>query len=75
MVSALATAPLTSQRTTIANTVTCKTKQQLLTTLATLTEDGRVTPVVSRSYPFRELQQAVQYQEQGHVAGKVTVTL
>lgn len=75
MVSALATAPLTSQRTAIANTVTCKTKQQLLTTLAALTEDGRVTPVVSRNYPFRELRQAVQYQEQGHVAGKVTVTL
>jgi NADPH:quinone reductase-like Zn-dependent oxidoreductase len=34
-----------------------------------------VTPVVDRRYPFAELPAAVALQEQGHVPGKVVVTL
>ena len=44
-------------------------------TLTTLIEDGKVTPVISRRYPFRELQEAIRYQEQGHVPGKIALTI
>jgi NADPH:quinone reductase-like Zn-dependent oxidoreductase len=75
MFSALPLAPLMSQRVAIANTVSCPAKKQILTTLTTLIEDGQVTPVISRSYPFHDIQDAVRYSEQGHVPGKIAVTM
>jgi NADPH:quinone reductase-like Zn-dependent oxidoreductase len=73
--SALAMAPLVSQRVATADTVSCTAKKQVLMTLTTLIEDGKVTPVISRSYPFRDIQDAIRYQEHGHVPGKVVVTI
>ncbi len=73
--SALAMAPLVSQRIAIADTVSCTAKKQILMTLTTLIEDGKVIPVISRRYPFRNIQEAIRYQEQGHVPGKVAVTI
>ena len=73
--AALATAPLVPQRIALADTVACTVKKQILTTLAALVEDGKVTPVVSRTYPFGDIPAAVRYQEQGHVPGKVVVTI
>ncbi len=73
--SALAMAPLVSQRIALADTVSCTTKKQILMTLTSLIEDGKVTPVISRRYPFRDIPEAVRYQEQGHVPGKVVVTI
>ena len=75
MFSALAMAPLVSQRIAMADTVSCTAKKQILMTLTTLIEDGKVTPVISRRYPLRDIQEAVKYQEQGHAAGKVVVTI
>lgn len=75
MFSALAMAPLVSQRIAMADTVSCTAKKQILMTLTTLIEDGKVTPVISRSYPLHDIQEAVRYQEQGHAAGKVVVTI
>ena len=75
MFSALAMAPLVSQRIAMADTVSCTAKKQILMTLTTLIEDGKVTPVISRRYPFHDIQEAVTYQEQGHAAGKVVVTI
>jgi NADPH:quinone reductase-like Zn-dependent oxidoreductase len=75
MFSALAMAPLVSQRIAMADTVSCTAKKQNLMTLTTLIEDGKVTPVISRRYPFHDIQEAVRYQEQGHAAGKVVVTI
>jgi NADPH:quinone reductase-like Zn-dependent oxidoreductase len=75
MFSALAMAPLVRQRVAIADTVSCTTKKQILMTLTTLIEDGKVTPVISRRYPFHDIQEAVRYQEQGHVPGKAVVTI
>jgi NADPH:quinone reductase-like Zn-dependent oxidoreductase len=75
MFSALAMAPLVSQRIAMADTVSCTAKKQILMTLTTLIEDGKVTPVISRRYPFHDTQEAVRYQEQGHAAGKVVVTI
>ena len=73
--AALAMAPLASRRIALADTVSCQAKKQILMTLTTLIEDGKVTPVISRTYPFHDIQEAVRYQEQGHVPGKVVVTI
>ena len=73
--AALAMAPLVSQRIALADTVSCTAKKQLLMTLTTLIEEGKVTPVISRTYPFHDIQEAIRYQEQGHVPGKVVITV
>jgi NADPH:quinone reductase-like Zn-dependent oxidoreductase len=75
MFSSLAMAPLVPQRIAMADTVSCTAKKQVLMTLTTLIEDGKVTPVISRTYPFADIAEAVRYQEQGHVPGKVVVTI
>jgi len=75
MFSSLAMAPLVPQRIAIADTVSCAAKKQVLMTLTTLIEDGKVTPVIGRTYPFGDIAEAVRYQEQGHVPGKVVVTI
>jgi NADPH:quinone reductase-like Zn-dependent oxidoreductase len=75
MFSALAMAPLVSQRIAMADTVSCTAKKQILMTLTTLIEDGKITPVISRRYPLHDIQEAVRYQEQGHAAGKVVVSI
>jgi NADPH:quinone reductase-like Zn-dependent oxidoreductase len=72
--SSLAVAPLISRKAVIADTVRCPNKQNLLE-LAGLIEDGAVTPVIDRTYPFAELPAAVRYQEEGHAQGKVVVTV
>jgi NADPH:quinone reductase-like Zn-dependent oxidoreductase len=75
MIGTLAMAPLMPQRVTMANTVACPTKKQLLEKLAALIEDGKITPVINRTYPFHDIQEAVRYQEQGHVPGKIVITI
>ena len=75
MFSALAMAPLVSQRIAMADTVSCTAGKQILMTLTTLIEEGKVIPVISRRYSFDDIQEAVRYQEQGHAAGKVVVTI
>ncbi|MDW5324199.1 NAD(P)-dependent alcohol dehydrogenase [Plantactinospora sp. KLBMP9567] len=73
--AALAVGPLVSQRIAIADAVRCPDKKQCLRLLADLIEDGKVTPVVDRRYPFAEIRAAVRYQEEGHSPGKVVVTI
>ncbi|AVT38518.1 NAD(P)-dependent alcohol dehydrogenase [Plantactinospora sp. BB1] len=73
--AALAASPLVSQRITLADTVRCPDKKRCLRLLTGLIEQGRVTPVVDRRYPFAEIREAVRYQEEGHSPGKVVVTL
>lgn len=74
VVSALALGPLVSQRIAMANAVGCA-KQEILTALTALIEDGAVTPVIGRTYAFTEIPEAIAYQEQGHATGKVVVTI
>ncbi len=74
VMSALAAGPFVSQRVTMADATRCD-KKELLVTLAGLIEDGKVTPVIDRRYPFGELPAAVRYQEEGHASGKVVVTV
>jgi NADPH:quinone reductase-like Zn-dependent oxidoreductase len=71
----LAMAPLGRQRIAVADIVSHAAKKQTLMTLTGLLEVGAVTPVLSRTYPFHDIQDAVGYQEQGHVPGKVVITI
>jgi NADPH:quinone reductase-like Zn-dependent oxidoreductase len=75
MFAALALAPLVSQRMVMTNTVGSGEHRTHLATLAKLIEDGKVTPVIGRSYPFADIPDAVRYQEQGHARGKVVITM
>jgi NADPH:quinone reductase-like Zn-dependent oxidoreductase len=45
-----------------------------LALLAKLAEEGKVTPVIDRSYPLADAAEAVRYLEAGHARGKVVVT-
>jgi NADPH:quinone reductase-like Zn-dependent oxidoreductase len=64
-----------SQRMLVADVIGRDQAKQHLATLTELIEAGKVTPVIDRRYPFAELPAAVAYQEQGHVPGKVVVTV
>ena len=71
----LALAPLVRQRITMADITRHPHWKGLLTTLTELIEAGKVTPVIDRRYPFTDISEAVSYQEKGHAAGKVAVTV
>jgi len=75
MFAALALAPLVSQRMVMTDTVRCTHKKENLVTLTELIEDGKVTPVIGRSYPFGDIPDAIRHQEQGHARGKIVVTV
>jgi NADPH:quinone reductase-like Zn-dependent oxidoreductase len=46
-----------------------------LAVLSELMRSGKVTPVVDRTYPLRETQEAIRYLETGRARGKVVVTM
>ena len=46
-----------------------------LVTLKELTEAGKVTPVIDRTYPLSETPEAFRYLGQGHAKGKVVITV
>ncbi|MFC4529900.1 NAD(P)-dependent alcohol dehydrogenase [Sphaerisporangium dianthi] len=73
--STLALSPFVSQRMAIADVVHCEEPKRNLMTLTGLIEDGRVTPVVDRCYPFEEIPAAIGYVEEGHAPGKVVITV
>jgi NADPH:quinone reductase-like Zn-dependent oxidoreductase len=43
--------------------------------LKELIEAGKITPVIDRTHPLREVPQAIRYVEQGHARGKVVITI
>jgi NADPH:quinone reductase-like Zn-dependent oxidoreductase len=43
--------------------------------LAELFEAGKVVPVIDRRYPLSEVPEALRYLEEGHVLGKVVITM
>jgi len=49
--------------------------QDLLLALSELVEAGKVAPVIDLTYPLGEAADAIRYLEQGHVAGKVVLTV
>ncbi len=46
-----------------------------LTTLGDLMQTGKVTPVIDRTYPLREIPDAIRYLEEGHARGKVVINV
>ncbi len=40
-----------------------------------LLEAGKVTPVIDRRFPLRDVADAIRYLEAGHAKGKVVITL
>lgn len=46
-----------------------------LIVLTELIEAGKITPVIDRTYPLSEAPKAVLYLEQGHVRGKIVITV
>jgi len=52
-----------------------KERTEDLQFLTTLIEEGKVTPVIDRTFPLGEAPEAIRYLAQGHPAGKVVVTV
>ncbi|MEU6788416.1 NAD(P)-dependent alcohol dehydrogenase [Nonomuraea angiospora] len=46
-----------------------------LDVLREFAETGKITPVIDRTYPLKELPEAVRYLEKGHARGKVVITV
>jgi NADPH:quinone reductase-like Zn-dependent oxidoreductase len=70
-VKLLALSPMVSQRLV---PFLARQRQADLAVLRQLLEDGKVTPVIDRTYPLPEVPEAIRYLEQGHAAGKVVIT-
>jgi NADPH:quinone reductase-like Zn-dependent oxidoreductase len=52
-----------------------KVNQEDLLTVGELTEAGKLTPVIDRTYPLVETPEALRYLERGHPGGKVVITV
>jgi NADPH:quinone reductase-like Zn-dependent oxidoreductase len=52
-----------------------KPRQDDLVVLAELIEAGKLTPVIDRTYPLREVPEAIRQLEQGHTRGKLVITV
>jgi NADPH:quinone reductase-like Zn-dependent oxidoreductase len=48
---------------------------QDLLNITSLIEDGKVTPVIDRTYPLADTAEGLRYVEQGHARGKVVITV
>jgi NADPH:quinone reductase-like Zn-dependent oxidoreductase len=46
-----------------------------MSVLTELIESGKLTPVIDRTYPLAEAPEAMRYLEEGHVRGKVVITV
>jgi NADPH:quinone reductase-like Zn-dependent oxidoreductase len=56
-------------------TFVSKENSEDLLVLKGLIEAGKVTPVIDKTYPLREVPQAIRYVEEGHAQGKVVISL
>ena len=50
-------------------------KKNQMVVLKELLEDGKITPVIDRTYSLSEVPKAIRYLEEGHVQGKVVITV
>lgn len=46
-----------------------------LETLRALIEEGKITPVIDRTYPLADAAEAIRYVSQGHTRGKIVITV
>ena len=56
-------------------TYTVKPNNEDLRVVRQLIEDGKVTPVIDRTYSLSEVPEAIAYLEEGHARGKVVITV
>ena len=54
---------------------TAKRNKEDLLALKGLLESGRMAPVIDRTYPLSEVPDGMRYLEEGHVRGKVVITV
>ncbi len=52
-----------------------KPNQKDLIFMKELLETGKVTPVIDRRFPLRDVADAIRYLEAGHARGKVVITV
>jgi NADPH:quinone reductase-like Zn-dependent oxidoreductase len=72
IIKAALLSPFVSQR---LGTFEAKARQEDLQVLKELIESGKVSPVIDRTYPLREVPEAIRYLEAGHARGKVVITV
>ncbi len=56
-------------------TFTARSNQEDLKLIAELMASGKVTPVIDRCYPLREVPEAIRHIADGHTRGKIVITL
>jgi NADPH:quinone reductase-like Zn-dependent oxidoreductase len=71
-IRALALSPFVGQK---LGTFVASENQEDMIVLKNLIESGKVAPVVDRTYPLRDVPEAIRYLEEGHAQGKVVITL
>jgi NADPH:quinone reductase-like Zn-dependent oxidoreductase len=52
-----------------------KERQEDLQTLRELIEAGKLTPLIGRTYPLRDVPEAIRHLEAGHTRGKLVITV
>jgi NADPH:quinone reductase-like Zn-dependent oxidoreductase len=52
-----------------------KQAEDRLAVLKELTEAGKITPVIDRTYPLSEVPETIRYLEEGRAQGKVVITV
>jgi NADPH:quinone reductase-like Zn-dependent oxidoreductase len=72
IVKALVLSPFVSQKMA---SFTVEPNREDLRFLKQLIEDGKLTPVIDRTYPLSEVPEAIRYLENGHARGKVVITV
>ena len=72
IIKALVLSPFVSQKMA---SFTVKPNKEDLRVLKQLIEDGKLTPVIDRTYPLTEVPEAIRYLENGHARGKVVITV
>jgi NADPH:quinone reductase-like Zn-dependent oxidoreductase len=55
--------------------LTSAERREDLQVLKELIEAGKVTPVIDRTYPLREVPEAIRYMRDGHARGKVVISV
>ena len=72
ILGALVSSPFVSQKTV---SRTARWAKEDLVLMRELMEAGKVRSVIDRTYPLREITEAVRYLEDGHARGKVVITI
>jgi NADPH:quinone reductase-like Zn-dependent oxidoreductase len=72
IVRAVVASPFVAQR---LRPLPSRQNRQELLAVTGLIEDGKLTPVIGRTYPLADTADGLRYVEQGHARGKVVITV